>query len=431
MRRAETLEQAFQNLEPSRALTVEQLQDFYVERPEVQNLLNEMRLQLELQYPCKGLLTGHRGAGKSSALTKLGHTLSTRKRRWVVHISILDKLDLNDLSYIDIVFLMAVEIVQSCVDAHIDLDGHDQSLQNWVRQIEVIRQEERSSSVTAAAEIRAGMPKLGWLTLPVQAFLSVGAKVGEEANTRKIVREQLEPQFSELLGIIDDLQQAIYKARERRLVCLIDGLDKASIETAEKLFYKNGFYLSAPGCSVIYTFPVSLQHNENFNQTKAYFTETFVLPNFKVQYSKFVHKVESAGTEESKGIAQLCEVITRRAEHTLFNEKTLKTIALFSGGIARTAIALSQSSVRKALARESESVAIEHVEAAIAEERRSFDRQLSEKQKKLLTKVQQTEHIDADPEAGYLDLLHNLSVIEYANGDVWYGVSPIVSALLD
>ncbi|MEM6428062.1 MAG: hypothetical protein AAF708_02400 [Deinococcota bacterium] len=424
--KAHSLEDAVPNLDPTRALTVQELDRFYVEREEISNLLGEMQVQLELQYPCKGLLTGHRGSGKSSTLARLGRTLNERNRLWVVHFSILDGLDLNDLNYVDLVLLMAVKILEACKDDGLNLKGYDQRLQAWVSDIEIIKEEQESLGITSEAGAEASTPsQLGWLTLPVKALLSIGAKVGKESSTRKIIRDQIESDFQELLGIIDDLQQAIFELTDKRLICLIDGADKASIESAENLFYKNGSYLSAPECSIIYTFPVALYHSNEFNQIKAYFSESFDLPNYKVQHGKEPHE-----DSQPKGIYELKQIIARCVNTELFEEAALTNLVYASGGIPRTAILLTQKACIKALVKRAAKVDGDHADAAVADEQRDFDRQLTQKQRELLKLVHNTKDIDSDPDKGYLDLLHNLSVIEYINGDVWYGVSPLVLPLL-
>jgi len=422
---AKTLREAIPNLDHTRALTVEELDTFYVERDEANELLEEMQLQLELQYPCKGLLTGHRGSGKSSTLTRLGYMLHESDQLWVVHFSVLDGLDLHDLNYVDLVLLMAVKILETCKERELDIQGYDQRLQTWVSEIDIVKEEQKSLAIMAEAGAEASTPsKLGWLTLPVKAFLSIGGKVGTESSTRKTIREKIESDFQDLLSIIDDIQQAIFKREGKRLICLVDGVDKASIEAAENLFYKNGSYLSAPECSIIYTFPVALYHSNEFNQIKAYFAESFDLPNYKVQLKNPHYKAEL------KGINELKEIITKRVTTELFEDDALTKLVRTSGGIPRTAILLTQKACIKALVKKSTKVGISHVDAAIADERRDFDRLLTKEQLELLKHVHSTKDIDSDPDKGYLDLLHNLSVIEYRNGDVWYGVSPLVFRLI-
>lgn len=53
---------------------------------------------------------------------------------------------------------------------------------------------------------------------------------------------------------------------------------------------------------------------------------------------------------------------------------------------------------------------------------------LSRDQREALKKVTETNAIDHTDE--YRDLLHNLSILEYENGNLWHDVNPVVRDLL-
>jgi hypothetical protein len=429
MQQAQTLRGAIPNLDHTRGLEIAELDTIYVVRPEVQDKLEELTFQLELQYPCKILLTGHRGVGKSSALTYLSKQLQTSSKLWVVHFSILDDLDLNDLDYVDIMVLMVAKILEQCRDQRLDLGSAIQKrLDVWSSDIEIVQQNKESSQITAEAKTEVAVGTPGWLSSSVKAFLSVSGRIGKESETRKTIRQQVEPKYSALLGIIDDLQQAISKITSRKLVCLIDGCDKASVEASEKLFYKNGHYLSIPECSIVYTFPVELQHSKEYNQIRPYFTKAIPIPNFKTQIRKIPDQAEQQRLQKS--LSLLSEVITNRVNPTLLTQTALDKIVTSSGGISRLAITLTQTAALKALVAKSDKIEEQHVDAAISEERKVFQRILTEKQKTLLRKVRDGEDFDPDADLGYLELLHNLSLIEYDNGTVWHAVHPIAAQLL-
>jgi hypothetical protein len=424
MEQAKTLRQAIPNLDHTKPLEMVDLANFYVQREEVREQLADMQLLLEEQYPCKFLLTGHRGVGKSSALASLDQTLSVGGQMWVVHISVLDELDLNDLDYSDIVLLMALEILQSCLDKNLDLGPELRGrLEKWGRETEIIQQETSTAQAELEAKVEVASSPF-WL----RALIAVKGRLGKEDVTRRTIRENIKPKFSGLLAIIDDLQQTIFKDTGKRLVCLIDGPDKASVETAENLFYRNGYSLSAPNCSIVYTFPVALQHSDEFNQVRAYFTQDFPVPNFKVQVRDPNQPAEVKARQE--GLEQLKQVIAKRVDPDLFEAGVLDELVAYSGGIPRTLIQLTQLACLRANTARSDKVTLGHVQQAIAKEQRGFQRNLSHKQLALLRKVRDTHLIDTDLESGYLELLHNLSAVEYVNGKVWYDVHPLVRDLL-
>ncbi len=434
MQIATTLRQAIPNLDPTRSLQISELERFYEDRVEVTELLKRMEVELQVQNNCKFLLTGHRGAGKSSALTKLEQMLEIGNGLWVVPISILDKLNLSDVDSKDIIFLMALEILEQCKKHNLKLSKAVQlRLETWSNEIEIVKTIGESAQMSAETKAEISTPSLGWLTLPVKALLSVGGRVGKETETREAIRKTIKPAFSELLAIIDDLQQEIFRLTQKQVVCLVDGTDKTTIEIAETLFYKNGADLSAPQVSVVYTFPVALQSSQEFNQITAYFNDTFVLPNFKIQAQQHqsTQAEKDAELEHCKhGIEGLQHIITRRVQANLFNPVALKDICQASGGIPRIALQLAKAACVNAVVRQDTQVNTDDVARAITRERQAFQKMLTYAQLELLQDVRTKKTIDTDPEKGYLQLLHNLSVIEYVNGKVWYDVHPIVHDLL-
>lgn len=79
--------------------------------------------------------------------------------------------------------------------------------------------------------------------------------------------------------------------------------------------------------------------------------------------------------------------------------------------------------------REKEAVDTEDVSEAIRNRVQEYDILLRNKQRDLLREIHRTKEIDNREE--YRQLLHNLSVLEYSNGDIWYDVHPLVRELIE
>ena len=69
------------------------------------------------------------------------------------------------------------------------------------------------------------------------------------------------------------------------------------------------------------------------------------------------------------------------------------------------------------------------MERAAQRKRRDYDILLSQEQRRLLAEIHREKTIDNKDE--YRQLLHNLSVLEYRNGDLpWYDVHPLARHLI-
>lgn len=121
-------------------------------------------------------------------------------------------------------------------------------------------------------------------------------------------------------------------------------------------------------------------------------------------------------------------MLNKRLESHLIEESAKKKLAMASGGIPRILIQLARDACIEANIDEVMQVREEDVDRAIANERASFKRTLSHAQLVLLRQVHNAKDMDVSEE--YTDLIHNLSVLEYENGDPWYDVNPVAAALL-
>jgi hypothetical protein len=423
---------------------VEDLNHVYVDRPEVHQQLDRMVDALENDYPGKFLLTGHKGVGKSISLARLAYILQQRGRLKVVHLSLKNKLNLQDIEYSDIIFVMALEILRQCQDWGIDLKPDVANLiTDWGKSIELVREEAASEEATlsgsAEVGVSAGTP---WFrVLSIKALMGIGTKFAQVATTRKTIRQTIEKDFDQLLEVIDNLQQAIQDQTGQRLVCLVDGTDRTSIKKSEDIFLNNGKSMSTDlPCAVVYTFPVALQYSEKWQEIKPYFNDAFPVANFKVKARDWVSDPDEE-QRKNLGLEQLRQVITNRVEKSLFEPQALDTLVAYSGGVPRMVFQLAYAACSIARGQGMSRIEQTDVQRAIAGERNAFQKALTFVSKDFLRLIQKHHQLDQaldelsleerkEAKKQIPDLLHNLSVVEYVNGEVWYDVHPIVQDLL-
>ena len=398
---ANDLREAVQNLEPTHSLKVSELDSYFVERE--QTPICEMELALEDASIQKFLFTGNRGNGKGTELSKLVKYLDSEF--FIVRYELKNVLDLFDLSYLDVLVSIAIQIAKKVEEEVVDLEGTtERALETlWSFGREAEKQVEQSKSQGGEAGIGTGGV--------FGSLLNVSAKIKSESGTRQILREKVEYRISDLLEGIDILARDVEKKTNKRLLCIIEDLDKIDPEVAEDIFYKRGQSISAPELSIIYTFPVTLHHSNDFTQVSNFFDGTYKLPNFKVDKPQI-----------------MADILKRRLRENLIASEAVEMLVEYSGGVPRHLIRLARSSCLKARVDAKVRIEQEHVEDAITKERNDFDRMLSKAQLELLRGVSETQRIDQTKE--YRELLHNLSVLEYENGHLWHQVNPVVRDLL-
>lgn len=407
--KATTLREAVNLLDPERHLaTPDERENFFVQRED--SPVDKLRVILELtDKPQKILFSGHRGSGKSAELSRLAQLLEDEFI--VVRFSAKRTLNLSDLTHVDVLVSIGLQLFQKAAELSEDLDLNPDLLRHVLEFTKAVSREEFREE-TVGTDVSAGFQAL---------LASVVSKVSTQDTTRGTVREETQTRLKDLLDSIEDISQELKVKSERRILIVVDDLDKADLDTARDLFYKRTRALTAPSVSIIYTFPIALQHHADFIQIRDYFSQVYSLPNIKTE--------TQSGDPFPPGLDLLQSIITRRVAPDLFTEEALDLLTRMSSGIPRELILLARQSVLEALVNDKDEVDVVSVEEEVKNRVREYDVIIRNDQRDLLRTIRKTKEIDNLPE--YRALLNNLSVLEYNNGDRWYDVHPLVRRLIE
>jgi len=404
---ATDLRQALNILDPEKALrTAAEIEAYFVER-ESSPLEDMIILLAEIDSPQKILFSGHRGSGKSTELGKL--SLKLADTFYIIHYSIKSILNLFDLTYVDVLLSLGLELFRR---ATVDNLGVKKAVFQQVLDFhkEITREVEMGTA--AQSGLQAELKLL---------VMKLSSKLGAEAKTREIIREKVSPRLSDLLENIDFVSREVERLTRKRLLFIVEDLDKTDLAKSKSLFYDYASSLLAPPVSIIYTFPIALRHDNAFIQIENYFVNSFVLPNIKT--------CQRDGGADPDGQACLETILTRRVENSLFEADSLSLLARNSGGIPRELITLARLACLEALKTKAARLTPDAVEQAMQRKRIDYQVLLSQEQLQFLDRIHQTKKVNNDED--HRQLLHNLSALEYRNHiGVWYDVHPLVTALL-
>jgi len=404
---AQDLRQALNLFDPEHPLhTPEELERFSVERSH--SPIDEIQILLEAtDGPEKVLFSGHRGSGKSTELARLIQRLDEEFR--VLEFSVMQELDLFELQYVDVLLGLALELAELATNEEIDVE---ESVLEHVFQFTRDVTEEVQLEEHEGAEVGASL----------NAFAaSLSAKLRAEDVTRRTIRENVSRRISELLESIELLTREIERATGEQLLVVIDDIDKVDLATAKSMFYEHASTLSDPPLSVIYTFPMPLRHDNSFQQVRNSFPNVKVLPNIKTQ--------ERDGTPFEPGLDTTERIVTKRLEEELIETDALDELARLSSGIPRQLVILVRQACLEALKTNRDAIDVDAVYAAANQQRNEYEVLLDRSQRELLKNVHASKEINNDE--AHRALLHNLSVLQYRNDDVWYDVHPIVLPLIE
>lgn len=409
--KATSLREAIPRLDPRKPLeTADEIEDFFIERPN--SPVDEIQLFLELATePEKILFSGHRGSGKTTELIRLTQELS--ETHIPIRFSVQKILDPFDLKYLDVLLSIGFQLFDLAAKTDLELSAglQDDLIRNVLHFAEDITKEVFKQDKTG----KSGAVSLQYL------IGKVTGKISTEDTTRETVRIEIQPRLSELIQTIEDVVVAIEQAKGKKILVIVEDLDKADLATVKEMFFEHSASLIRPRVTVIYTFPIALRFDNAFMQIKNNFSEDYPLSNIKTETRD--------GEEFQPGIDTMVEIIRRRMDPALLTDEAAVRMAKLSSGVPREFIRIARQATLAAVLAKKDTVDVEAVDQAITDQRKDFDRLLSRSQREHLRKIHETKTVDNTEESRVL--LHNLSVLEYSNDDIWYDVHPVVRQLLD
>lgn len=415
--RAETLSAAFNALNHRLAITPEQVPYLFVERPH--SPVHKMRAQLSISdKPVKLLFVGHRGAGKSSELAYLSTLLD--KEFLPVFVPLYEIFRGPAVDHTELIFAVTLRLLKEATTQKLLPGGV--VTEAWNRVFEAIYQPLRTY-LFGANPIAAD--KEATITLKVNLMVTeLETKVGTEAYTRSQVREKFEGRIAELLQQIEDLARLLHKDLGRRVLLLLEDMDKYDPADIRRLFLEHSRTLTAPYPSIIYSFPVAMRYDDSYRAIEQAFDRAYILPNIAIKHRD--------GSADKHGQTAMHQILSRRLATGLLNERVVSELIEWSGGHVKTLIQLGQQTILNAIVGGADHPGLDHVRQAREAIRDDYAVMLKQPQLDLLLSLQRNpvKHL-TDTTGEKQTLLFNGSLLEYGNTvGPWADVNPIVLELL-
>jgi hypothetical protein len=210
------------------------------------------------------------------------------------------------------------------------------------------------------------------------------------------------------------------EGKEKRMVLiLIDDLDKPLLDQAKKIFYDNYTAITQPSCCIVYTVPISIFFTTEFTAIRE---SRFFLPNIKLHYKKDKNR------KDEKGYGLMSSFIFKRMEEELIEPDALEHAIKMGAGVFRETARIMQIAADSAIEHERDKIRKEDAERAEREIRSDFKRILTSDDYTTLKEICINNEICGIDKIGHL--LHNLSILEYMNGETWCDIHPTLEELL-
>ena len=403
---AEDLDLAWSNFEPFYPLPANS--PFHVERKgKPLNILKRALLRQHRQSP-KYFFSGHRGCGKSTELNRLAADGEINEKFFIVKYSVKEVCDVNNLNYVDVLFSIGAQLYLQYIDSGNELKPElIEQLEGWKHNIEKISEEETS----IAATVEGGLKTF---------FLSVLARIRAEDTTRKTIREIIEPRLSDLIDKINLIIANIESNEKKKVLVLIDDLDKPRLEQAKEIFYNSQTAITQPICFIVYTVPISIFFTKELTAIRE---SKFFLPNVKLHFKN------DRNSKDEEGYGLMRQFIFNRMKSELIQPDALDLAITMGAGVFRETERIIQISADSAIENNRDQIIKEDVKRAEREIRSDFKRILKTQDYTTLKEICQDNEIHGIEKIE--DLLHNLSVLEYMNDETWCDIHPTLVELVE
>ena len=381
------------------------------------------RLQDEILAAGDGgklIFTGHRGCGKSTLLAQLPRLLR-EEDLFVSFFSIADMVEMSDVNHVNILYSIALKLLSQATKQRIPIaEGTKDALLNWFKQTKSRTYSEQLSQAMSAG---------------VNIFDFFTGKLQKEGVFREEIKETYERSVSDLSRQIELIAAAIFSATKRKVVVIIDDLDKLDLPVVKAIFQDNVNALFSPGIRVVFTIPISVIREPQIYGVLATRCNVILLPVMKFFPKDIAHGANPTPIESN--VAMLEAVLKKRIPEHLIEPPIIRKIVLLSGGVLRELVRLCRECCRECLLTlrlEPETTDVKINDAILTEAvkslRNQYARPIGTNRYNLLQTTYENftpPNVESDE---FLELLHGLYVLEYENDDLWYDLHPLVADIL-
>lgn len=221
------------------------------------------------RHDTKYFLTGSKGAGKSTTAYALWDDREIVERYTLLGFTIHDYLNLVETDASQVIAVMIAHVVEALRDAQADADLGDRSARDTIRDLEDIFKQLRPTA------------KVEQVNLNVFGLFVASFK--ESASARAKFRDFVDGRFDEVMAIFDELNGLLEQRTGKMTLFVVDDLDKVqSDEVRRKVFQVQLPMLLRPRCAALYSYPIEVDHDPQFESLKRGQANRYVLANVKL-----------------------------------------------------------------------------------------------------------------------------------------------------
>lgn len=336
---ARTLSEIADNCTPD-PLENEKLKAFFVETDAARDEKSHLRKRLIGTFnkddrPKRVLVYGHRGCGKSTELNCFKKEVGDK---WfIVDFSIKHYLPPVGIKAEDVLLAMSIAIIDKLQGKYAPAGSNAQKIaiddaylnriHGFFQELTITQTDHRDSKLTAGAEAGVGGNVLWDLIIKLKAKVSADLTVGSKKEESSVFKIRQQP--GDLIIAVNNLILAVEESLKnagKKLLLIVEDLDKLQLAEAEDIFVRNNLLLSKLNTNIIYTIPIFTFHTDNADAIRA---------QFDGEYPLQMIKVFNRDGSIAPGYDKVKELILKRVEESMFDEDALDLLIRSTGGVLR------------------------------------------------------------------------------------------------
>ncbi len=425
-----------------RPLSGEELTTLYVEtdaardpdcgvRESIQSILDDTKSTQRI------LVYGHRGCGKSTELARLTKDLG---EGWLcVNFSVLDDLPPIGVHAEEVLLAITHQLVEGAKKEKLQSLEQDERLKkvaDWFKAATKRSSTARQTELELTAGAKAGTG--GWLFGLAELFAKFSSDIKFRSSAETSIVEEVRKRPGDLIQQINRVIESVQDALkpDRRLLIIVEDLDKLSIADARSVFIENSNLLTGIKANIIYTIPIFTFYSPDANAMKAAFDHDLSLPMIKVL---------NPDSTRANGFEIVKDIVHRRVAKTAIKTDALNFLIEKTGGVLRHVFQVLQTAASMTTLREPP-ICKHHIEYGLDRLKAEIGIQIAlppnlklegvEKVEQLYDKLVDYAKLRAKRKAcpttsdpAVQVLLQSCAFVEY-NGKRWLGVHPLVVEFL-
>lgn len=390
------------------------LANFYVDTEEARggSRLKELKVKFAHVHGVyqQVLYLGHVGSGKSTLLYKFAELMKDDYN--VVIFSLQDLLNVADPSFSDLLYVLFHMVYSVFIN---DLNKIDAKIledvyKRWYATITYEDEEIKALDGQVDTGVDA---KLGFL------FAKISNSFKMNSEHRRTIKSTVSSNISQYIDSLNKLLDACNNVSKKPLLFIIDDLDKRMTEdTAREIFINRGSLFRDIRLRVVLTAPIILNYIPE--------STTLLQQNFSsVEKCPMIMVINPDGTKNELGFKTMKEIIYKRVDKSLIDEKWLEKAIAFSGGVLRDLLKIIVDSACLASVAGKSVIEEEHIDEAMRRLQNGYENVFRSSYLEVVQSIYTNPRQPIEDEQVFLKLLSAGIVIEY-NGIQWKGIAPAI-----